>query len=72
MGCLQGIFHVLYGVAYGSLQLDLVELLNKKVAILSVHNCLNTCSKDLDPIFFKNTFLIQFRTAIQSGLTTEG
>ena len=71
MGSLQGIFHILYGVADWSLQLDLVELLYKKVAILSVHNCLNTCSKDLDPIFFKNTFLIQFRTAVQRGLTTK-
>ena len=69
--CCDSVLHRLYGLRDGGLDVDLVELLHEQIAVLGCHNSLDRRAEHLDAILLQNTFLVQFRTAVQRGLTTE-
>ena len=71
MGCLQRIFHILYGVAYGRLQTDLVEFLHKTVAVFSIHDSLNAGTQHLNTILLERTVQIEFCTTVQGCLSAK-
>ena len=71
MGGLQGVVHVLYGVAHGGLQRNLVKLLNEEVAVFGVHDGFDAGSQYLDTILLQDSLLVKLSTAVQSGLTTK-
>ena len=69
--CCDSVLHRLYGLRDGGLDVDLVELLHEQIAVLGCHNGLDRRTEHLDAILLQDTFLVQFRTAVQCGLTTE-
>ena len=72
MSSLQRIFHRLYSVAHGHLQIHLCQLLHKEVAVFCVHDGFDAGTKYLDTIFFQSTVQIELCTTVQGCLTTEG
>ena len=71
-GSLQGVVHVLNGVADGCLELYLVELLDKQVAVLGVHDGLDAGAEHLHTILFQGAVLVELSTTVQGGLSAEG
>ena len=72
MGSFQRILHILDGMAHGSLQVNLPELLHKQVTVLGVHDGFNTRTQHFHTIFFKYTCLIKLGTAVECRLSAEG
>ena len=70
-GGLQGVVHVLDGMAHGRLQFHLVELLHEEVAVLGIHDSLNRSTQDLYAIFLQRAVQIEFRSAVERRLATE-
>ena len=66
-----GILHSLASLRNRNLQVHLLQLLDKQVAVLGVHDSLNARAKHLDPVFLQRTVQIQLRTAVQCRLTAE-
>ena len=65
------VLHRLDGLRDGGLNVDLVEFLHEQIAVLGCHNSLDRSTEHLDAILLQNTVLVEFRTAVQCGLTTE-
>ena len=65
------VLHRLNGLRDGRLDVDLVEFLDEQIAVLGSHNSLDRSAKYLDTILLQNTLLVEFRAAVQCGLTTE-
>ena len=71
MGGLEGVFHILHGVAYRGLQRNFVKFLNEEIAVFGVHNGFDAGSQNLYTIFLQDTLLVELSTTVQSGLTTK-
>ena len=69
--CCQRILHRFHSLRDWSLQLCLIESLHKAVSVFCVHDSFHRCTQDFYTIFSKCAILIQFRSTIQSGLSTE-
>ena len=63
---------VLAGFAHRYLQVYLVQLLDEEVPVFGVHYRLDAGSEDLDAIFIKNSFPVEFCAAVQGCLAAEG
>ena len=57
-GSFQGVVHVLYGMADGNLQVHLGQLLDKQVAVFSVHDGLDTRAQHLDAVLLQHARLV--------------
>ena len=71
MGSLQGIFHVLDGVAHRHLQVDLSQLLDEQVTVFRVHDGFDAGSKHLNTILLQYAALVELSTTVQGSLATE-
>ncbi len=69
-----GLLHFLdsaASLALDGLHANLVESLDKEVAVFCVDDCLDRRAKDFDTIFGKDTFLIKLHAAVQGRLSAE-
>ena len=71
-GSLYSRLHSLASLAHWNFQINLVELFNEEVTVLSIHDSLYACSQHLDTILFQYSALIQFSTAVQRCLSAKG
>ena len=70
-GCVDGVFRVLYRMADRGFQWNFVQLLYEKVTVFGVHNRFYRGAQYLYAVFFQRAVLVQFRSAIQCGLSSE-
>ena len=59
-------------MAHRGLELYLIQFLDEKVTVLSVHNSLNRCAEHLYPILLEYALLIEFRTTVECCLAAKG
>ena len=72
MSGLEGCVHRLNGMADGSLQASFVETAYKAVAVLGVHDSLDTCAQHFNAIFLQHTSLVEFGATVKRRLSTKG
>ena len=68
----KGIIHILTGLRYRHLQVDLVKFLHEEVTILCVHDSLNACTEHTYTILLQHTGLIKLCATVQCGLSAKG
>ena len=56
--CSYGIFYIVASLTHGRLHVYLVQLLDKQIAVLCVHDCFNTCTQHLYTILLQSTIQI--------------
>ena len=66
-----GILHSLASLRHWHLQVYLVQLLHKQVAVFCVHDSLNACAEHPYPILLQGTVEEQFRTTVKCRLSAE-
>ena len=71
MGCLQGVLHILYGMTDRGLQLNLVELLDKEVAVFRVHDGFHARAEHFHTIFTERSVAVKLCTTVQGCLSAE-
>ena len=59
-------------MALDGLDLYLVKLLDKELAIFGRHNGLNGCTEYIDAVTLQDTRLKELNTTVECGLPTEG
>ena len=69
-GSVDSLFHVLAGVAYRHLEVNLVELLHEEVAVFGVHDSFYRCAENLHTVFLEHTTKIEFCTHVEASLST--
>ena len=72
LGCRYGILYILYCGALYCAYVYLVQFLNKEFAVFGIHNCLNGCSQNLHVVFFQDSLLVEFYSAVKRCLASKG
>ena len=71
MGGTPGLLHILGRMRLDGLDIDFIQFLHEKLAVLCIHDSLDRSTEHLDTILLQNLALIQFHTAVKRCLATE-
>ena len=72
VGSDESVLHRGDGVALDGLDLYLVKLLDKELAVFGRHNGLNGCTEDINAVTLQDTRLEELNSTVECGLPTEG
>ena len=72
VGSLESVVHIFDGDAFRCFYFDFVQLFHEEVAIFGVHDRFDRCPEYLNIVFLQDTFVVEFGTAVECSLSTEG
>ena len=66
-----GIVYILTRLRDGDLEVNLVELLDKEIAVFGIHDGLYACAQDLDAVLLERAVEVKFCAAVEGCLASE-
>ena len=72
VGSDESVLHRCDGVALDGLDLYLVKLLDKELAVFGRHNGLDGCTEHVDAVTLQDARLKELDTTVERGLPSEG